>query len=394
MKETILLITSLFLGSGVALAQYDDDIYYNPNKAADNKKESTQIVADGRNYNPNLGETAVLTDADIDAYNGYRVYYPTPIDTIGSAVANSDDFVYTQKIQKFYNPTIVTNNSAVLAEVLENSYGNVSVVYQGGTPWLTSWVSPWYSSWYDPWYGYNVWNVPGYYYTSSWYWNNWYWGPSWTWGYNPWYWDSPWIYPGFGWAWTSPSHHNWYNHHRNPGAGRPTAYHHYNTGLGRGGNAFTGRTTNYRRPSGISNVNSSIRPVGTLSDMNSHRGNSSVTSVRPNTVITNATTSSHRGSGLDNAGSIRVNPNNSAISSTSRNNNMSVTTRNNNNTTNYRNTNTTRENNSYRNSNVNSNRNSGNATYRNSGSSRGGFGGGSGSRMGGGGSRGGGGHRR
>lgn len=388
MKETILLLTSLLLGSGAAFAQYDDDIYYNPNKA-ENKTTSKGIVADGKNYNPNLGESAVLSDADIDAYNGYGGYYVTSIDTIGSAVANSEDFVYTQQIQKFYNPTIVTNNSAVLAEVLENSYGNVSVVYQGGTPFLTSWANPWF----DPWYGLNVWPVSAYY--SSWYWSPWYWNTAWSFAYNPWFWDAPWFYPGYGmvWAWSGPTYHSWNNYHRNPGAGRPMA-HRPNTGLGRGGNAFAGTASGYRRPTGISTANSTIRPAGTATNMNSHRGNASVAGGRPNTSATGATASSHRGSSIDNAGAIRVNPNNNATSAATRNNNATVNTRNYNNTSNYRNTTPARENNTFRNSNVNSNRNSGGATYRNSGGSRGGFGGGSGSRMGGGGSRGGGSHRR
>ncbi len=66
---------------------------------------------------------------DVDDYNRRGFYYNSPVDTIGmSAEAELSDFVYTQQIQKYYNPTIVLDNSDMLADVLENSYGNVDII--------------------------------------------------------------------------------------------------------------------------------------------------------------------------------------------------------------------------------------------------------------------------
>lgn len=422
MKESIFLLASLLLGSGAAMAQYDDDIYYNPDKAA-KKSSSKSIVADGRNYNPNLGETAELTDSDIDAYNGFGGYYETAVDTIGAAMANSEDFVYTQQIQKYYNPTIVTDNSAVLADVLANSYGNVNIIYQGGVPYMTSWVYnyPWYTYSYSPYWAFNfTWGPWGYY-------DPWYWGPSWSW-YSPYYWGSPWYGPGYGWAWSYPSYHRWNNYHRNPGAGRPMAHHRYNTGLGRDyrnpgssrytasgtrpstGNRFSGTRYGNTRP--VSSVATS-RPGTATYNGNSHRGNVGIdNSVRPSTSATvrgNAATRNNRVHGE----AMSVSPSRFGVTNTEtvsprvttttpRNTttttrNATTTTRNTNTTTNTRNYNTTTRNNNNsvmrNNTNTNSHRSSG-SSFRSSGGSRGGFGGGGAGRMGGGGSRGGGGHRR
>lgn len=451
MKETILLIASLLLGSGVVFAQYDDDIYYNPAKKTEQQKKPA-VKANGKYYNPNLGENGAPSEADVDAYNGYTSsdgytgYYESPVDTIGDAVANSEDFVYTQQIQKYYNPTIVTDNSAVLADVLNNSYGNVSIVYNGGVPlfgaysywwpYSYSWYSPYWSwswSWGPSWSWYNPWYYPG--------WGpSWAWGPSWGW-YDPWYWGPSYSYPRY---------HAWYNHHRG-GAGRPGPGNYYNRGLGRGSNLAGGRPGGGRgdgRPG--SSTSLAHRNYGTATSINgadNRRGstlrgngatNSSVTSGAyrngnhvhaingtqmagdRNSAISSAVRNDNRvttggstgtavggthsvsGSLRDSGTSARVsnrnatettvrgNSNSVRGNSTYRNNN-GVTTRNNNST--YRNnTNTTRSNSTYRNNSGSSRSNSG--SFRQSGGgSRGGFGGGSG-RMGGGGSRGGGGHRR
>ena len=74
---------------------YDDDIYYDPRRDTSNKQTKRNS-----NYIRNMA------DMDVDAYNRRGQYYPTPVDTIGEATGNAEDFVYTQQIQKYYNPTI------------------------------------------------------------------------------------------------------------------------------------------------------------------------------------------------------------------------------------------------------------------------------------------------
>lgn len=192
---------------------FEDDIYYNPSK---DKSTKTTSVKQKKQTN----YIANMADMDVDAYNRRgSAYYTTAIDTIGRAAETGEDFVYTQQIQKYYNPTIVVDNADVLGDVLANAYGNVEIVIDNGLPvfapsyawgWpYTRWglnVGPWGWSvgFYDPWYSWN------------WGWNwgpTWAWGPGWNWrpGWGPsWSWGPGWG-PGWGPAWGGP----------HPGWGRP-----------------------------------------------------------------------------------------------------------------------------------------------------------------------------
>ena len=205
-KKSILtaLLTGAILPSAVYADDYVDDIYFNP-------KKDTQVGASKKNSN----YIENFSDIDVDAYNLRGQYYNSPIDTIGSKTASDEDFVYTQQIQKYYNPTIVLDNSDVLADVLENSYGNVEIVFDGFTPSFLPGYSygwPYYRGVYDPWY----WNVS----FGGWY-DPWYWGPSWGWGpgWGPsWGWGPGWG-PSWGWGHTPaprPPHSTW-----SPGGNRP-----------------------------------------------------------------------------------------------------------------------------------------------------------------------------
>lgn len=204
MKRLLPTAAMIFLmGANITFAQsYYDDIYYNPKKdnsnktaASQNQQQSTYIV--------NMG------DMDIDAYNRRGQYYVSDIDTIGMYMENGEDFVYTQQIQKFYNPTIVVDNANVLGDVLSNAYGNVDIIINTDgipvfSPWYSSWSYPYYS-YYNPWswgvnfgpwgwsIGYNPW------YSWNWGWGpSWAWGPSWSWGWGP-SWGPGWGGPGWGW---------------------------------------------------------------------------------------------------------------------------------------------------------------------------------------------------
>lgn len=164
---------------------YDDDIYYDPKRDTPNKQTKRNS-----NYIRNMA------DMDVDAYNRRGQYYPTPVDTIGEATGNAEDFVYTQQIQKYYNPTIVVDNADLLGDILANSYGNVDVVINNaGVPVFAPWsYSPYYYNW--PYYG--GWNIS---FGNPWFSFNWNWGPSWAWG-PSWTWGPAWNW-GWGpsWAW-------------------------------------------------------------------------------------------------------------------------------------------------------------------------------------------------
>ncbi len=171
---------------------FDDDIYYNPSK---DKKVTTQSSSYIANF----------SDLDVDTYNRRGQYYISPIDTVGERIGMEEDFVYTQQLQKFYNPTIVVENADVLADVLKNSYGNVDIVIDNGNvSFAPAYLANSYYGFYSPWnWPYNTWSWGiGYY--DPWY-SPWGWGPSYSWypGWSwSWSWGPSWGYgPGWSWGW-------------------------------------------------------------------------------------------------------------------------------------------------------------------------------------------------
>ncbi|MDE6256907.1 MAG: hypothetical protein K2M53_00835, partial [Muribaculaceae bacterium] len=183
--KKILFATAILALAGTAVqAQEFDDIYYNP------KKDSSQPVESKKKKSNYIKD---FSSIDVDTYNRRGQYYESPIDTIGVQAENGEDFVYTQKIQKFYNPTVVVDNADILADVIDNSYGNVNIIFENGLPYFNS-IYGWpgyydYYSWYPSW----RWNSSYYWsYNPMWgfeLWPSWSLGPSWAWG------------PSFGWGW-------------------------------------------------------------------------------------------------------------------------------------------------------------------------------------------------
>lgn len=418
MKKAV-LITLLFAGLASpmwAQNDYDDDIYYNPKKSQEKQQKKS-------NYIKNFDEI------DVDTYNRRGQYYTTPIDTIGNATAYGEDFVNTQQIQKYINPTIVIDNADVLAGVLENSYGNVEIVIDDyGTPTFA------------PVYVYSDWPLYSYGWGPSWRWSwgwapswsiswNWGWGPSWgpAWGWDPyWAWGPSWGWgPGWGpsWGWGpgwGPGH-GWHsdrymaNHYR-PNAGRrPNGpYDGWADGTRPDGNRYGGTASS--RPGYASSSSSERRPYSinsnghrvsnqqqTINGAGSYRGSQGVGTHRSGymggTVNNGMTTGGHRQYG---AGTGTTSTNGTFNGTATRRNYGIGTTTNRTGVTTNRSVNRSTNSNSsgYNNhrSSGNSNRssfNSGSSHRSSGGFSTGGHGGG-GSRGGGGGRSGGGGggHRR
>lgn len=281
MRKTLLLASLAILGTGILYADdYNDDIYYNPKK--------TKKTTVNSNYNPNF------SNQDVDAYNRRGQYYVTPIDTIGTQVENGEDFVYTQQIQKFYNPTIVVDNSDLLYDILNNSYGNIDVVYANGNPFF----SPLYTYPYAN-IGWNLafgdwgWNF-GYYrpYYSSWYgWYNPWYGPSWSWG-------PSWALPSWGWGPSYGWDWGWAHYpHHTPGW-LPPHYPKYHVDYRPGGNSVAARPgwSGTTRPNHTLNSQHSAantRPGGNL-NTRPVGGNSNLShgSTRPSTTRPGSASSS------------------------------------------------------------------------------------------------------
>ena len=405
MKHQLILATLLFAGIPLTYAQdsYDDDIYYNPKKqqttTETKKKKQSNYIAD-------------MADMDVDTYNRRgEQYYAMPIDTIGSYVENGEDFVYTQQIQKYYNPTIVVDNADVLADVLSNAYGNVEIVIDNsGLPVFTpyygypyygwrgysSWglnISPWGWSvgFYDPWYAWN--------WGPSWGWSpSWAWGPSWSWGWGP-GWGPSW---GWGPAWGG-GHHGGRPHYADwrPNGNRPTGPRPGWSGNTRPGGNYdmaSHRPGNGgHRPAAVARPGSTVRP-GSNPGMTTRPGGAHAGVVNNNGrwEYNTTATSGHRqaGTGVVNSGSTNrtqtFNRNQQTVTNrvqnrvgttTNTNKNTVNTNRNNSGTRNNYNTNTNRNNSSNR------SYNTGRTTNTNRGGGGGMRGGGGGSRGGGGGGR-------
>ena len=172
-RNYIALIALLACVGSVSAQDYFDDVYYNPKK--DKATTVKPVKEEKKSY-----YIANMADMDVDAYNRRgEQYYVSQIDTIGTRAENGEDFVYTQQIQKFYNPTIVVENANTLGDVLSNAYGNVDIIINdNGLPV------------FGPWYG---WNWPYYSYA----WSPW----SWSWNIGPWGWSIGWYDPWFAWGW-------------------------------------------------------------------------------------------------------------------------------------------------------------------------------------------------
>jgi len=221
-----------------AAQDYEDDIYYNPDKAkktapAPVKKQTSGTYITGSSstydypaadtYTPAAGSGLQMS---VDEYN--RHVPATATDSMALNQAEADaDFAYTRRIERFHNPDIIVESGD--DELAEYYYAteqptviNVNVIDLDPWNW---WGPSWnwrYTTWYSPFW------TPYY---------NWGWGPSWSWSWNwgwggwydpYWSWAGAWG-PGWGWgpAWHPGHHHHGWNgnHHAwrpsSPGASRP-----------------------------------------------------------------------------------------------------------------------------------------------------------------------------
>ena len=244
---------------------YDDDIYYDAEKAKKERQEKlAELQAEYELANPEMKAPTYQVynnnDVDVDAYNrmgrSYTQRDSSAVDSIRPA--NSSMFTYTDRIERFSNPDIVTASDD--PELIELYYADDVNIYVG-TPSTTvsfGFYDPWYSSWYSPWYGPR--------YSSYWY------SPFYTyWGYG--YWDPwcSWYDPFWGPGYYHPYPYYGYHHHYYPSYAW-NSNHRYSSNGRRpfGGNSGSSMVSDGRRP-----VNSTIRR------------NSTATGRRPSSTFNN-----------------------------------------------------------------------------------------------------------
>ncbi|MDE5658786.1 MAG: hypothetical protein K2I25_07100, partial [Muribaculaceae bacterium] len=209
-----LSITLMLAAAGsmtsVAQSYYDDDIYYDASKDVKKKAETVQkkqpkvqnanrgntsaayqyltatdgtvyIVDDQGNAYPVTAQNipgsdlyTVYTDntRDVDEYN--RRYQS--VDTIAADSLYRDSFANTRLIERFSNPTIVSesNDQELIDYYAATQPAQINIYVD--TP------------------AYYGWNYLSPYYRPYGYWN------SWSWGWDPWY-GPGWYDPYYAWSW-------------------------------------------------------------------------------------------------------------------------------------------------------------------------------------------------
>ncbi len=261
------LLAALLIGSAgtVSAQDYEDDIYYNPDKAPKttpaNAQQKTTVPANryqgyqgtypaADTYVPAVSSPRTIS---VDEYNRRGVFAS---DTTAASGTAEPDFAYTRRIEQFYNPDVVTSSSdPELAQYYyaQPSTSSVNIIvntpgYWGypyyGSAWAWTWDNPYYNALY--WGAYYPW-----YYGPSWSWS---WG--WNYPYRPgWGWRPGWGYAP-SWGWTGTVRPNRPTGNKRPGYSRPaTGTGSYRPGYGayRPGNNGTGTY----RPG---NNNGSTRP--------------------------------------------------------------------------------------------------------------------------------------
>lgn len=284
-----LIVLSLMLGTAIgAVAQdyYDDDIYYNADKARKEQAEKARKAAEERKKaaQPLPGSDMYVVNTgnnrDVDEYN--RRYVTREV--VDTTMNENGDFVYTRRIERFYNPDIVAASGNedlqynYYESLADQNSTNVNIYVTNPDPWYYSaWAPSWYYSWGYPYYYRSSWWGPSW----SWSWN-WGWGPSWSWGWGYPGWGYPgWGYPGGGWAWVPsrpyhPSVGGMITHRPNQG--------NYNNGYGPtyGGhrpgsatNRYNGTTQNGNRNENYNNGTQGGRRPGANTGNNNNNNNNS-----------------------------------------------------------------------------------------------------------------------
>lgn len=314
-RFNISIFMAVLLTSSVSVAyaqDYEDDIYYNPDKAkktttVKNTAKSTPIstphsygsyqAAD--TYTPSANSPRNIS---VDDYNRRGMFAN---DSVAAVSGDNENFTYTRRIEQFYNPDVVTSSSDPdLAQYYYSEpAANVNIIVN--TP--SYWGYPYYGrawAWGNPYYSPLYWSA----------WDPWYFGPSWGWSWS-WGWSYPvrpgWAWgPSWNWGWAGTARPNRPIGNVRPGYSRPGAGNArpgYGTGTYRPGNnsgpgAYRPGTGNsrpstgtYRPGNNSNNSNNTYRPSYRPGNSNSNSG-----SYRPSSGG-----GSYRGGGSTGGGSYR-----------------------------------------------------------------------------------------
>ncbi len=168
-----LLLFTMLIGAMPSDMLAQDDLYFVPNKKADQTTDKygmpkdTYYVGSNRSvdeYNRRRSSYEVIegdtAKNDIIEFSAVQGVYPDSLKT--------EDFEMTKNLSRF-DDYDVSDNSAFWAgyRAGRDTWGWHSPWYYSRFGWYDPWYSPWYGSyywrWYDPWYyGYGGWYDPWY----------------------------------------------------------------------------------------------------------------------------------------------------------------------------------------------------------------------------------------
>ena len=185
----LILVVLLIIGVQPIIAdEYNnDDIYFDSSKQKNNKQQKQSV--EQSKFEGICDYSNGYKIRDVDEYNRQGIYYY--IDTTNKDTGLiQDGYVYTNRIERFYNPSIVvgSGNQDLIDSYNENQSDiNIYVntywspyLYSGWWPMYSAFYVPWHYGIYEPWLHYR-----------------WY----------AWYYDWGWYYPYFNYH-TYPVYHH------------------------------------------------------------------------------------------------------------------------------------------------------------------------------------------
>ena len=163
LKTTLAAI--LFVSAPAMVAQdIYDDIY--GGSSSTTAKAATPVAQTSTvstaSYSVPAPKTKRVNEIDIDSYNRRGIFADATAQTAAADTTVQEDFAMTKRIERFYDPEVVSGSNDSSLIVIYNQPIDINI---------------------------NV-ETPGYFGVTSWAWDPWWWGPSWRWS---WGWGPGWL---------------------------------------------------------------------------------------------------------------------------------------------------------------------------------------------------------
>lgn len=250
-----LLVAITVACSAYAQSYYDDDIYYNADKAKKEKAEKAKSDAQKRSKTgadsyvtplPGSDSYTVYTDntRDVDEYNRRYSNSIAADTTKANGNYESEDFACTKQIERFYNDQIVSGSGDenLIEYYSDSQLRNEPLTYNITVVNATDFWAPYYWSVYRPYGWYPSW---GFSYYDPWAagWYNGYlaWDYSYYYGFGHWH---NYYYPYYP-SYCYPYHHHYGHYYGNYGYQRPS-YGGMMTHRGNSNNRYSGSNNSGR----------------------------------------------------------------------------------------------------------------------------------------------------